>query len=240
MRSNHATWELSRSCHHVVKNAPLRYGASQRFSVKIGSKGSTPLDMEEIGGMGHSKNCHTCHKLSQPALPKNAIHDSKDNDSCHCDNCDSFQPYFSMNSSRVEELGLELSHLSHASGERALDGQKRHLHATSFPCQTARKGSAMMYTINNTEDHEPDDIVQIISATGWYAKYSDDENGGTFIEPLLGWALIHNGDVVGLAPCGPLVGACPDDANFLRYVHERDLVPGRDSKDEDTDKHRSV
>jgi len=98
----------------------------------------------------------------------------------------------------------------------------------------------MTMRATDKQEHVPDDCAQLIPAAGWFAEYSDDENGGTFIEPLLAWALTYNADVVGLVAGGSMVGACTDDANFLRYVHERDLDRGRDPKDEDTDNHHSV
>lgn len=90
----------------------------------------------------------------------------------------------------------------------------------------------MNSTVIDRQSHDPDDYAQIIPAAGWYAEFRDDENGGVFIDPLVAWALTHIGNVVGLVAGGSMVGDCTDAANFLRYVHERDLDRGRDPKEQ--------
>jgi len=86
--------------------------------------------------------------------------------------------------------------------------------------------------VTDNQEHDPDDYAQIIPAAGWYAEFRDDENGGVFIDPLVAWALTHIGNVVGLVADGSLAVGCDDHSDFLRYVHERDLDPARDSKEQ--------
>ena len=68
-------------------------------------------------------------------------------------------------------------------------------------------------------DDSGDNVIQILPADGWYAKFKDSD--GEFIQALACWALIEKKDgdreVVGLMG-GECIDSAEGMANFERYL----------------------
>lgn len=64
------------------------------------------------------------------------------------------------------------------------------------------------------------DVVQIIPADGWYARYRDEE-GGEFHVRLIAWALLRSGKVVGVDTdmAGVMQVLCDEVSNLIGYGH---------------------
>ena len=73
-------------------------------------------------------------------------------------------------------------------------------------------------------------ILQIMPATGWYAKFEGNEGEPRMIDRLVGWALIEGDDsdevyVVGLDNSHPEgVLNVEITSNFSGYIHHSDLT----------------
>lgn len=81
----------------------------------------------------------------------------------------------------------------------------------------------------SANDQEPK-AIQIIPAVGWYAVFKDASvDGGEVRTPLICWALMDDGAIVGHADVGGYVDEIESSSDFDRYAHESMLV-GSDQK----------